>query len=128
MSWAVESRKTWIVAPATRAPFTNSMLCPLLLTVTVPVMITPFCETCRAPGRVEVFMGVLVNKVIAVVVGTLVAPLPGRMLMTVGAAVDTAGMVVNWLVVLARALPERSVIRLVAVTVRVAPAGNSVLL
>ena len=63
------------------------------------------------------------NSVMTVVAGTLVAPLAGRELRTLGAVVITA-MVVNWLVVSARALPERSVIRWLAVAVMVAPAGR----
>jgi hypothetical protein len=73
-------------------------------------------------------MGALVNKVITVLVGTLVAPLPGRVLITVGAEVRTAADVVNWLVVSASAFPDKSVIRCVAVTVMVAPAGSAALL
>ena len=83
MSWAVESRNTWIVVPAPRAdPGVNSMLCPLLPTLVVPEMITPFCEMCRALASVPLFIGVLVNRVITVFAGTTVAPLPGRMLIT----------------------------------------------
>ena len=73
-------------------------------------------------------MAVLVNRVITVLPGTFVAPLPGRMLITLGAALEIAAVVVNWLVVLASAFPERSVIRLLAVTVMVAPAGRVELL
>ena len=102
----------------------NNMLCPLLPTVVVPDTSTPLCDTSRAPVTVLLFMGALVNSVITAVVGTPVAPLPGRMLITYGVAVETGGVVVNSLVVLASAFPERSVIRLVAVTVSVAPAGN----
>src|SRR5208282_5038214 len=69
-------------------------------------------------------MGALVNSVMTVFVGTKVAPLPGRPLTTVGAVFKTDVVVVNWLVVLASALPERSVIWFVAATVRVAPAGS----
>src|SRR6266478_6864683 len=129
MSWADESRKTWMVVPALRAELgVNSILCPLLPTVVVPETSTPPCEICKAPASVPLFMGVLVNKVMTVLVGTWLALLPGRILITYGAAFETAAVVVNWLVVLASALPERSVIRLVAVTVRVAPAGSVPLL
>src|SRR5271165_3819551 len=104
------------------------MLCPLLPTAVVPDTITPFCEMCRAPVIVPLFMGALVNRVITEFVGTPVAPLPGRMLITAGAEFRTAAVVVNWLVVLASAFPERSVTRLFAVTVIVAPAGSVELL
>src|SRR5271157_1331470 len=126
MSCAVESRKTWINAPALRAELgVNSMLCPLLPTLVVPETMTPFCETCRAPVSEPAFMGALVNRVMTVLA---LAPLPGRMLITYGAEFRTPGVVVNWLIVLASAFPERSVIRFVAVTVRVAPAGRVELL
>src|ERR1039458_2028286 len=69
-------------------------------------------------------MGALVNSEITVLVGTLVAPLPGRELTTEGVEVGTCAVVVNWLVVSARAFPERSVIRWLAVIVMVAPAGS----
>ena len=129
MSCAVESRKTWIEAPALRAELgVNSTLCPLLPTLVVPEIITPFCEMCRAPVTVPEFMGALVNRVMTVLAGTRVAPLVGRMLITDGDEFRTADVVVNWLVVLASALPERSVIRLVAVAVSVAPAGRVELL
>src|SRR4029077_2988543 len=104
------------------------MLCPLLPTLVVLEISTPFCETCRAPVSEPAFMEALVNRVMTVFVGTPVAPLTGRMLSTVGAEFRTAGVVVNWLVVLASAFPERSLIRFVAVTVRVAPAGRAELL
>src|ERR1039458_9863317 len=129
MSCAVELRKTRIDAPALRAELgVNSMLCPLLPTVVVPVINTPFCETYSAPAIELAFMGVLVNRVMTVLAGTPVAPLPGRMLITVGALLETAGVVVNWLVVLVSAFPERSVMKFVAVTVIVAPAGRVELL
>src|ERR1035441_7057885 len=102
----------------------NWMLCPLPLMLVVPATTTPFCEMCRAPGSEPPFIGALVNRVITVLKGTKVAPLLGRMLTTVGAAFRTAGVVVNWLIVSARAFPERSVIRWVAATVMVAPAGK----
>src|SRR5580704_15091712 len=111
--------------PAIRAELgVNSMLCPLLPTVVVPVTRVPFCETNRAPVIEPAFMGALVDRVITELVGTRVAPLPGRMLTTVGAEVKTCGVTVNSLVVFVRAFPERSVIRLVATTVMVAPAGK----
>src|SRR5208337_5378431 len=125
MSWAVELRKTWTGVPAMRAELgVNSMLCPLLPTLVVPETTFPFCTTYNAPAIVPAFMRALVNRVITELVGTNVAPLPGRMLITLGAVFRTAGVVVNWLVVLASAFPERSVTWLVAVTVMVAPAGS----
>src|SRR5271155_5880058 len=72
---------------------------------------------------VPAFMGPLVNSVMTVLAGTLVAPLAGRELTTLGPEV-TEVMVVNWLVVSASAFPERSVIRWLAVAVIVAPAGS----
>src|SRR5713101_3179706 len=106
------------------------MLCPLLATLVAPEIITPFCETCRAPVSEPLLMGALVNRVMTVFVGTPVAPLPGRMLSTLGAVFRTAVVVVNWLVVLASAFGglARSLIRFVAVTVSVAPAGRIELL
>src|ERR1700681_414918 len=118
-----------MVAPALRAELgVNSMLCPLLPMLVVPETSTPLCEICKAPASVPLFMGVLVNRVMTALVGTWVAPLLGRMLITYGVAFEIADVVVNWLVVLVRAFPERSVIRLVAVTVMVAPAGSVALL
>jgi len=129
MSWAVVSRKTWTGVPSLRAdPGVNSMLCPLLPMLMAPETSAPFCVMCRAPLIVPAFMGALVNSVITVLVGTTVAPLPGRMVITYGAEFETAAVVVNWLVVSASAFPERSVTRCVAVTVRVAPAGSVPLL
>src|ERR1039457_7023642 len=129
MSCAVELRKICIAAPALRAELgVNSMLCPLLLTAMAPEINTPFWETYSAPVSELAFMGALVNRVITVLAATFVAPFPGRMLITVGALFETAGVVVNWLVVLVSAFPDISVIRLVAVTVIEAPAGKVELL
>src|ERR1700694_1890907 len=109
MACAVVSRKTWTGLPSPSAePGVNTMLCPLLPTVVVPETNAPFCVMCSAPGIVPAFMGALVNKVITVLVGTTVAPLPGRMLTTVGAEVRTAADVVNWLGGSAGAFPERA--------------------
>src|SRR5450631_1103699 len=86
----------------------NSMACPLLNSCTDPETTTPLSVTLRAPVIVEAFMAALVKSVTAVFGGTLVAPLPGRMDATAGAVPEGAVVKVNWLLVIARELPDRS--------------------
>ena len=102
----------------------NSITCPLLNNCTAPDTNTPLSETCKAPAMLEAFIAMLANSVTTVFAGTFVAPLPGRIAITVGAVPDGAVVRVNWLLVGVSALPEKSWIAPVSVTVRVAPDGN----
>src|SRR5580698_2357733 len=97
---------------------------PLVSSDGVPGTMTPFWDTCRAP-RVEVGSMAWLRKSVTVeVTGTLVAPFPGRCppLITDGRELLPGAPVVNCVcrfanaVLGTRALPERSWIPLVAVT------------
>jgi hypothetical protein len=57
---------------------------------------------------VEIFIAALVNSVTTVLAGTFVAPLPGRIVSTKGWEFGSAVVKVNWLLVFARALRDRS--------------------
>ncbi len=90
------------------APGVNSIACALLNSCTAPETSTPLSVTCRAPVMVPGFIAALVNSVTTVLAGTFVAPLPGRIATTEGAVPESAVVKVNWLLVFARALPDRS--------------------
>jgi hypothetical protein len=72
------------------------------------------------------FIAALVKRVITEVVGTSVAPSPGRIAVTEGCVLGNAVVNVNWLVVFAKALLDRSRIPLESATVIVAPGANAV--
>ena len=107
--WAEESRKTWIRSPAlNEAAGVNWIAWPLLKVWRAPETTTPLSVTCSAPAMVPTFMAALVKRVTSVLAGTLVAPLPGRMATTDGVLPESAVVSVNWLLVFAKAFPERS--------------------
>ena len=102
----------------------NCITWPLSVTCVVPLTSVPFCDTWRPACTLEAFIASLMYNTTVEFSGTPVAPFPGRCDTTVGAGEFTAGPVVNWLSKLVNALPERSVIPLVARTVIVVETGT----
>src|SRR5262245_43080927 len=95
-SRAVLSKKTCTREPAANARDGVNMTVWAPCTCTVPEIVTPFSDTCMAPGNVDVIMGTLRPRVICVLAGTLDDPLAGVCELTKTPMLKEVPLV-NWL-------------------------------